>query len=441
MPDVDLSDKKLPQLMLRLGLPAMVGLSLNASHQIVDAAFVGQLGASPLAVLALMASLAGFAVAVGIGIGIGAASSVARALGAGETERARKISGLSFATAAALAAVIWATLQLGMTPVLNLLSMPQETLPMARAYYPIQTLTVAFGIIQIVCDFTAIGRGHARMSMRTLALCFGLNMVLDPLYIFGFGLGLDGAAWATITAQLVTLSVWAVWFHTPARRPSLGSIRLLVPVLRVGMPEAASFAVTTFGLLAVLRLASEHGGLESVAALGVALRLILFVTLPLEGFAIGVQPILSFAYGAEDGQRVARAQSLLLRFAPMICLMCAALLWIGATPLASVMSDVPAIVAETATHLRWLALSIPAFAIRLIGQISLQAAIRPRLAMLLGLAPMGWLLWPTLAFLLPTYGVSALPMAITLSAYLSACVALVLLKITSASPHPIGVSA
>ncbi|WP_341233032.1 MATE family efflux transporter [uncultured Sulfitobacter sp.] len=441
MPDVDLSHKKLPQLMLRLGLPAMVGLSLNASHQIVDAAFVGQLGASPLAVLALMASLAGFAVAVGIGIGIGAASSVARALGAGETERARKISGLSFATAAALATVLWAALQLGMTPVLHLLSMPQETLPMARAYYPIQTLTVAFGIIQIVCDFTAIGRGHARMSMRTLALCFGLNMVLDPLYIFGFGLGLDGAAWATITAQLVTLSVWAVWFHTPARRPSWGSVRLLAPVLRVGMPEAASFAVTTFGLLAVLRLAAEHGGLESVAALGVALRLILFVTLPLEGFAIGVQPILSYAYGAGDGQRVARAQSLLLRFAPMICLMCAALLWIGATPLASVMSDVPAVVVETATHLRWLALSIPAFAIRLIGQISLQAAIRPRLAMLLGLAPMGWLLWPTLAFLLPTYGVSALPMAITLSAYLSACVALVLLKITSASPHPIGVSA
>jgi len=207
------------------------------------------------------------------------------------------------------------------------------------------------------------------------------------------------------------------------------------------MPEAASFAVTTFGLLAVLRLAAEHGGLESVAALGVALRLILFVTLPLEGFAIGVQPILSYAYGAGDGQRVARAQSLLLRCAPMICLMCAALLWMGATPLASVMSDVPAVVSETATHLRWLALSIPAFAIRLIGQISLQAAIRPRLAMLLGLAPMGWLLWPTLALLLPTYGVSALPMAITLSAYLSACVALVLLKITSASPHPIGVSA
>ena len=441
MPDVDLSDSKLPELMLRLGLPAMVGLSLNASHQIVDAGFVGQLGASPLAVLVLLASLAGFAVAFGIGIGIGAASSVARALGAGKAERARKISGVSFATAAVLAAVLWAGLQLGMTPVLNLLSTPQEALPMARAYYPIQTLTVAFGIIQIVCDFTAIGRGEARMSMRTLALCFGLNMVLDPLYIFGFGLGLDGAAWATVTAQLVTLSVWAVWFHNPARRPCLGSIRLLAPVLRVGLPEAASFAVTTFGFLAVLRLAAVHGGLESVAALGVALRLILFVTLPIEGFAIGVQPILSYAYGAGNGRRVARAQSLLLRCAPMTCLFCAALLWLGARPLAAVMSDVPSVVTETAMHLRWLALSIPAFAIRLIGQISLQAAIRPRLAMLLGLAPMGWVLWPALVLLLPTYGVSALPMAITLSAYLSAGVALVLLKMTSPSSHPIGVSA
>ncbi len=212
-------------------------------------------------------------------------------------------------------------------------------------------------------------------------------------------------------------------------------------MLRVGLPEAASFAVTTFGFLAVLRLAAVHGGLESVAALGVALRLILFVTLPIEGFAIGVQPILSYAYGAGNGRRVARAQSLLLRCAPMICLFCAALLWLGARPLAAVMSDVPSVVTETAMHLRWLALSIPAFAIRLIAQISLQAAIRPRLAMLLGLAPMGWVLWPALVLLLPTYGVSALPMAITLSAYLSAGIALVLLKMTSPSSHPIGVSA
>ncbi|AJE48697.1 MATE family efflux transporter [Celeribacter indicus] len=437
----DLSDPNLPNLMLRLGLPAMAGLSLNAAHQVVDAGFVGQLGAAPLAVLALLAPFAGLVASLGVGLGIGAASTVARALGAERPERARQIAGLGFCVAGLLAIGLWVVLQALCLPVLHLLGTPEESLSLARGYFPVLTLTLSFGLLQILCDFLAIGRGEARVSLRTLALCFGLNMALDPLFIFTFGLGLEGAAWATLTAQIVTLGIWALWFLAPDRRPEIGRLALLGPILRVGLPEAAALAVTTCGFIAVLRLSAGLDGVEAVAGLGLALRLLFLMILPLEGFAIGVQPVLAHAHGAGDAPRVARVQGLLILGALCVGGLAAALLWLGAAPVCGLLSEDIRVRAEAVAALHWLALAVPAVALRLVVQIGLQAAIRPRLALVLGLAPMGWLLWPALALLVPRRGLNALPMAITLAACLSAVLALALLRHGRLSPDAMGVSA
>lgn len=427
---IDLADPDLPRLMMRLGLPAMAGLSLNAAHQVVDAGFVGHLGAAPLAVLALLAPFAGLVAALGIGLGIGTASAVARALGEGDNTRAQQVAGISFLTAFMLAPALWATLFAGREPILHMLDAPPAILPLALGYFPIQMLTVALAVIQILCDFLAIGRGEVRMSLRTLALCFGLNMALDPLFIFdfGLGLGLNGAAWATLTAQFVTLTVWAIWFARPVRRPVRGPLAMLWPVLRVGLPETGTVIVTTLGLIAVLRMAVSIGGVEAVASLGVALRLMLLVILPLEGFSIGVQPVLAHAHGAQDAIRLAQAQTLLVRLALGAGSACAAILWAGSSSMATIMTENIAVQTEATNALRLLSLAIPAIALRLVAQISLQAAIRPAWATVLGLAPMGWLLWPALIVLVPRLGAPALPMAITLAACLSALLAAMLLR-------------
>lgn len=423
----DLSDPNLPRLMLRLGVPAMAGLSLNAAHQVVDAGFVGQLGPEPLAVLVILAPFAGLVLALGVGLGIGAATMSARALGAEDPGRAREIAGIGFIVAAVLAVVLWGLLHLAGGHVLDLVGIPASDMPLAQSYFPILTLTVSFGLIQILCDFLAIGRGHARTSLKTLALCFGLNMALDPLFIFSFGLGLDGAAWATLNAQVVTLAVWALWFSAPLRRPKIGSFSLLVPILRVGLPEAATLAVTTLGFMAVLRLSADLGDAGYVAGLGLALRLLFLVLLPLEGFAIGVQPLLAHAHGAADPDRVRQAQEILLRGALGIGVLLSLVLWMLGGSLSSLLSADISVSAASVSALGWLALSVPAVALRLVVQISLQAAIRPQAAVLLGLAPMGWLLWPVLALLVPPLRLAALPIAITLAACLSALLALALL--------------
>ncbi|WP_114284809.1 MATE family efflux transporter [Sulfitobacter sp. DFL-23] len=441
MADSDLSDLNLHRLMWRLGLPAMAGLSLNALHQVVDAAFVGRLGADALAALVLLTPLAGLVAAAGIGLGIGAASATARSLGAGQPQAARAVAGLSFCAALVLAICACGGLLVFDDPLLRLLGAQGALFETARTYLTIQAFTIGCAIVQILCDFLAIGRGNARFSLMTLALCFGLNIILDPVFIFWLDLGVSGAAWSTLCAQLVSLGVWARHFAAPCRRPALGPLRLLWPVLRVGLPETASIAVTTLGLIALLRIAADLGGPAGVAALGITLRLVFVVMLPLEGFAIGVQPILSHAHGSANAARFASTLRVILRVSVAVTVALGALFCLAAHPLARLFVTDPAVADQAAMMLRCLAFALPAIALRLCAQISLQAMVLPWQAALLGLAPMGWLLWPAMGLLVPGLGLVGIAIAVLVAAWLAALLALVTVRDVIFPLTPTGASA
>ena len=436
MRQIDLADPNLPKLARRLGLPAMAGLSLNAAHQLVDAGFVALLGTKPLAVLSLMAPLAGMVAALGIGIGIGAASLTARALGAAQPERARDIAGLALVSASLLAALLCGSLWLMHRPLLDVLGLEGELLRLALPYLPVFILTMVGSLIQIQCDFLAIGRGASGQSLRLLALCFGLNIALDPVFIFGFGYGLEGAAIATLCAQGVTLLAWAGWFAAPARRPRLRHLAPLADIVRVGLPEAASVLATTLSMMALLHLALTYGSAADLAALGLALRLLLIVQLPMDGFALGLQPLLGHAFGARNHPRIAAVFRHMLTRLGIASGLCA-LVILGFAPLiVHPVTPTSALAEKVSAILRCLAIGLPAFALRLTVQMTLQARIAPWRAALLGLAPMGWLLWPLLALSLPRFGVGGLAPAMTSATLLSALLALCLIRLGSPLLQP-----
>ncbi len=422
MRPVNLADPQPWRAMWRVGLPAMLGLSLNAAHQSVDAYFVGRLGAGALAAVSLSLPVAGLAIAVGIGLGVGTATAVARRLGAGDPAAAGRVAGAAFRLATLLGLLVALAFAACHGPIARALAAGDTTLAaQARPYLALLGLVAGMGMVQVLCDFTAIGEGNTRFSLATLALCFGLNMALDPLLIFGLGLGVAGAAWATVIAQAVTLALWLWYFRRgPGRvRPVRAPLRLLGPVLRIGLPETAAALTTTLGFVAVYRLAAEAGGAAAVAGLGIALRLLVLATLPVEGFCLGVQAMIAHAAGAGDPRRVA---AVVQRLAALACGAAglaglAALLLAG--PLAGLFTADPAVAARAQAALLPLAIACPAIALRVVAQVTLQATERAGLAALLGLAPMGWLLWPLLVVLLPRMGEAALASAIGAAALLA----------------------
>lgn len=423
MPPLDLGAPDLTRTLLRSGLPAMGGLALNAAHQSVDGAFLGHLGTEALAAVSLALPLAGVTAALGVGLGVGTATAIARRLGAGRPEAAGQIASAAMALGLCLAALAALGLSVARDPLLDLLGASGAVRAPAEAYLALMAFSAALGIVQILCDFIAIGEGNARFSMASLALCFGLNIALDPLFIFGLGWGVAGAAAATVLAQLLTLALYA-WYFVARRgrvrlRPALHGWRQLGPVLRVGAPETATVLVATASALLLYRLAGGIGGVEGLAALGIVLRLLTLASLPIEGFCLGAQAVLAHAAGAGNSARLRRA---VLRLAGLTCgasVVAGALVlgWPGVALATFAASPATAALAEPA--LRLMALALPLIALRSVAQITLQATERAGLAAVLGLAPSGWLLLPLLAAFVPAHGFQGLALSLSLAAALA----------------------
>lgn len=425
MRPLDLGSPRLARLLLRTGTPAMCGLSLNAAHQGVDGAFLGRLGTEELAAVSLALPLAGLTAALGVGLGVGTATAIARRLGAGDARAAGRIASGAMGLGLCLATLACAALTVGREPLLDLLGATGGLREPARAYLALMAIAAGMGIVQILCDFIAIGEGNARFSMFSLALCFGLSMALDPLFIFTFGWGVSGAAAATVLAQSVTLMLYA-WYFARRRgrillRPGFGAAawRGLGPVLRVGTPETATVLAATGAVLLLYRGAGVTAGVEGLAALGIVLRLFMLASLPVEGFCLGAQAVLAHAAGAGDIARLNRAARWLA------AITCGAALLAGMVSFAlpglavRLFAATPgtALLAEPA--LRLLALALPLAALRHVAQVLLQATERAAVAAMLGLAPSCWLLLPLLALLVPAFGFSGLVLSFALAVALT----------------------
>ncbi|WP_264211404.1 MATE family efflux transporter [Leisingera thetidis] len=425
MTPIDLGSPALMQTLLRTALPAVGGLSINAAHQGVDAYFVGKLGPEALAAVSLALPLTGLTAAAGVGLGVGTASAAGRALGAGRRSDADDLASAAMALCLMLAAVFAALLWSARLPVLDLLGAAPQVRGPALDYLSVMAFAAGLGMVQILCDFTAIGEGNARFSLLSLVLCFSLNMVLDPVLIFWAGFGVKGAALATVLAQLVTLALYAVYFARGRGairlRPRLtrDALARLWPVLRVGLPEAGSVLLASVAFLLLYRLAGHLEGASGQAAMGIALRLWVLASLPIEGFCLGAQPVLAHAAGAGNGPRLNSAAVATAAIAAGAAALFMAAGLLAAVQLSQLFADDAAVLALAPAAVFALALSLPATALRHAAQVTLQSTARARLAAVLGLAPLGWLFLPLLILFTRLWGFDGLAASLTAAALLT----------------------
>ena len=190
----DMESPHLKRLLLTLALPAVIGLSANAMHQLANAFFVSRLGTHAIAAISICFPLLIVFGAIGEGAGVGVASSVARMLGAGEERQASRTAStvmvlLGLAGCALAAALLpllpWLLSALGTTP---------DAMPASTAYATIFCYSAPLILLQMLCDFIAMSEGNTRFSMWTLIGSFALNVILDPILIFHFQMGLLGHA-------------------------------------------------------------------------------------------------------------------------------------------------------------------------------------------------------------------------------------------------------
>ena len=296
-----LSGRRYDREIFGLALPALGALAAEPTYLLVDTAIVGHLGTPQLAALAIAATLLGTAVTLFNFLTYGTTARVARLHGAGEVAAAGRIGSQALWLSLALGGALLALILLLAAPAVTLMGGSGETAEMAVSYLRISALGVPFAMIALAGQGFLRGVGNLRAPLVILVAANAANVVLEVLFVYGFGWGLAGSAWGTVIAQAGMGAAFVFWLlRAPAdsRRPRWATMR---PLLRIG----GDIAVRTGALLLSFALASAvvaRMGEAPLAAHQVAFGIFIFLALVLDAVAIAGQILVGRSLGAGDAQ-------------------------------------------------------------------------------------------------------------------------------------------
>ncbi|WP_130869890.1 MATE family efflux transporter [Intestinimonas massiliensis (ex Afouda et al. 2020)] len=331
----DLGRDPVGKLLLRLAVPSVTAQLVNALYNIVDRMYIGHIeGVGDLALtgLGVCFPVLMFVSAISSLVGMGGGSRAVVRMGEGKEDQANAILGSCSALLIVLAVAATAFFQVVKEPMLLLFGATPETIGYASDYLTIYLWGSIFVELSLGLNFFITAQGFSTMSMATVLIGAVTNIVLDPILIFGFNMGVKGAALATITAQAVS-AVWVVRFLTGKRtklklqrRFFRVNFRVLAPVLALGVSPFIMNSTESLVNIAFNSSLKAYGGNPAVGAMTICSSVMQIFFLLLQGLAQGAQPIIGFNYGSGQLDRVKKACRLLVTCAlTFSCAACAAL--------------------------------------------------------------------------------------------------------------------
>ena len=357
----DLGSGSVGGLMARLAVPAVLAQVVNLLYNIVDRIYIGhipEVGASALTGVGLFTPILMLMNAFAMLGGAGGAPRAAIAMGRQEHDGAEKIMGNCFSTLLIFAAVLTAVFYAAAPAMLKFFGGSGQTLPYAVDYSRIYILGSVFVLVVMGMNPFIITQGFAKTSMLTTVIGAVINIILDPVFIFGLDMGVKGAALATVLSQGVS-AVWILKFLTGKKT----ILRLKVPNMKLEwkvIGPCLALGISTFVMLSTESLLSMsftnrlqlYGGDVAVGAMTIITSVSMLVSMPLQGICQGGQPLISYNFGAGRRDRVKRAFRLQLTVCAAYALGFWALLMAVPGAFARIFNDDPSLVAYTAWALR-----------------------------------------------------------------------------------------
>ena len=321
----DLGRDPIGKLLLRLALPSVTAQLVNALYNIVDRIYIGhieEVGDLALTGLGVCFPVLMFVSAISALVGMGGGSRAVVRMGEGKEDQANAILGNCTALLITLSVLVTAFFLAVKEPMLLLFGATADTLPFASDYLTIYLWGTIFVELSLGLNFFITSQGFSTISMATVLIGAVTNIVLDPIFIFGFGMGVQGAALATIIAQAVS-AVWVVRFLTGKRtklriqrRFLRMDFKVLAPVLALGVSPFIMQSTESLVNIAFNTSLKAYGGDPAVGAMTICSSIMQVFFLLLQGIAQGAQPIVGFNYGSGQLDRVKKAFRLLLACSP-----------------------------------------------------------------------------------------------------------------------------
>lgn len=358
-----MTETPVPTLVLTLAGPTILSMLITSIYNLADTFFVGQISTSASGAVGVVSSLMAIIQALGFMLGHGAGTIISRSLGSQNDAAATRFASTSFFTALALGGLLGLGGLTFLSPFMMLLGSTETILPHACAYAVPILLAAPLMMSSLVMNNILRYEGKANLAMIGLVTGGILNILLDPVLIFGFGMGTAGAGVATALSQGVSFCILLFMFlrGKTVSRFRLGAITRsgseFGQILLGGLPSFGRQGLNSIGGM-LLNIAARSYGDAAVAGMSIVSRIFSFMLSVALGVGQGFQPVASFNYGARKYHRVRHA--CLFTIQASFCLMSVLILlcWFNASPLIRLFRDDPAVTAVALPAFRYQCLAM-----------------------------------------------------------------------------------
>ena len=309
-----------PKAYMKLAMPVMMSSVLMLVYNMVDMYWIARTGDTNLvAGVSLCAPVFTFMIAVGDIFGLGGSSLISRLLGGGRTDDAGRLSVFSFLGSVIFGCVIAAVLFLLRVPMLGLLGANEGTLRYASSYYSWIVLGAPFIIFSLVPTNLLRTEGFAVGAMTGSVMGSVINMILDPVFIFTFGMGAGGAAAATVIGNICAdlFYIWFVLKKSKVLSLNPEGFRIsrfeLKQILGIGIPSSITNIMQSIAVILMNNSLLPYGN-DKIAAMGIVSKVVMIVIMIMVAFSFGGQPLYGYLYGAGNKERMKEV----IRFAYML---------------------------------------------------------------------------------------------------------------------------
>ena len=346
-----------------LALPVVMSMAVTIIYNMVDTFFIAKTG-NPNLVAGVSQGAPIFTLMIAIGdiFGLGGSSVISRLFGERRDKTARYISGYCFYASITCGLVVTALMFIFQTPVLHMLGASPATWKYAREYYLVIAGGATFIIFGLSPNNILRTEGLAPQAMIASITGTGINVVLNPIFIFTCGLGAAGSALATVVSNVIADVLMVYYLRTKSKKLTTSihetkiSGKLQREIYAIGIPASVTNIMVTFATALTNRYLIAYGA-NSVAAMGIAMKVNTVIVMVMVGFAFGAQPLIGYTYGARDERRFRETLRFDLSVVAGLALVLTVLMMVFAPQIIRLFMRDPEIVREGTGMLRWLASS------------------------------------------------------------------------------------
>lgn len=402
-----LTQTPVKKLIARLALPTVISMLITMLYNIADTYFVSKISVSASGACGVLISLMGIIQAFGFMFGQGAGSNISRRLGAKEIDEARRYSSTAYFLGLSTGLIIMVFGLIFLEPLMLLMGSTKTILPLAKTYGTYILIAAPAMTTSFVLNNILRFEGMARLAMIGIATGGVLNIILDPILIFSFDLGIAGAGLATALSQyigmLILLSIFLM--KKPQSRISFKYLSfkpsIIKDIIAVGLPSFARQGLNSVSTM-VFNLQAAAYGDECIAAISIVAKVGMFIFSVAIGIGQGFQPVCSFNFGAKLYKRVKQAVDFLWVYSTSVIAVLAGICFVFAPQVIELFRKDARVVEIGGTALRFLCIALLVLPTVMVGNMSFQAVGKSGRAFFLACAQNGLFFIP-LVLILPKY--------------------------------------